>query len=397
MQVAGAIAAVASWRVASDWFALSDQRAVELAALGAAALAAVSAVVALRTTMDRSWLLVWGGAAVAVEAVCGWNAVAAIGLFRADVAASWPVTAGLVIVALALAAAAPAVRVEWLRDLAMGFGLASLMVGMLAAETSATGQVLVVSLLSAVAAAATLLVSRGAVVSAWRRSLIVLGTLSTLWAVGVSALGSDSLLLVPAVAAAAVQSAATGVALRSTLLQMASPVLACTAWLLFSLQALDGNPQWVTVPIGLTTLVVVALWRRDRELHQAPLASIEIIVVELVGVAFLVGAALVQTLTEALSYAVLAMGIGLGIVGWGVVTKVRRRVAAGIVAVLTSLVLLIGVPLVDLLPSWEGAGLWVLIGGVGLAAVLIASMIERGRAALHQGMRRVAEVTSGWE
>lgn len=136
--------------------------------------------------------------------------------------------------------------------------------------------------------------------------------------------------------------------------------------------ALDGNPQWVTVPIGLAILVVVALWRRDREQHGGPVASTEFIVVELVGIGFLVGSALVQTLTEALAYAVLAGAIGLGVLAWGVVTKVRRRVAAGAAVVLTSVALLIGVPLVNLLPSWEGAGLWVPIGGVGLLAVLVA-------------------------
>ena len=33
-------------------------------------------------------------------------------------------------------------------------------------------------------------------------------------------------------------------------------------------------------------------------------------------------------------------------------------------------------PRLNLLPSWEGAGLWILIGGVGLLTVLVAGMLE---------------------
>lgn len=81
----------------------------------------------------------------------------------------------------------------------------------------------------------------------------------------------------------------------------------------------------------------------------------------------------------------------------GPITKVRCRVAAGAAAVAISLGLLIGLPLVNLLPSWEGAGLWVLIGGVGLLAVLAASLLERGKAAVRKGMARLSEATAGWE
>src|SRR5665647_20304 len=65
---------------------------------------------------------------------------------------------------------------------------------------------------------------------------------------------------------AAVQVATAGVALRSLGLQMASPALACSAWLIFASSS-DRPPQWYTLGIGLALLAVVAVWRRDPSTH----------------------------------------------------------------------------------------------------------------------------------
>jgi hypothetical protein len=398
LQIAGAGAALAAWRVGSDWLLLSDQRAVEIAAVGASVLSVAAVVAAWRRVVDRSWVLVWGGMAIAVEAISAFDALVGTGLLRNEVAASWPVAAGLLVVAMAQAAGAAPVGVVWLRDLSTVFALASLMVGMRAATTSTTAQVAILSGVSVVSAVVTLAVSRRTIPHPWRSALLVLGAGSTLWAIAAASFASsDAGLLAAALAVAAIQAAAAGVALHRVLLQMAAPVLAVASWLVFSLEALDGNPQWITVPIGLAVLVVVALWRRDRRERGASVASSEIVVVELIGIVFLVGSALVQTFTDSLAYAALAAAIGLGVVAWGALTKVRRRVAAGAAVVAVSVTLLIGVPLVNLLPSWEGAGLWILIGGVGLLAVLVASMLERGKAAVRKTMTRLADATVGWE
>ncbi|GAA2154437.1 hypothetical protein GCM10009826_14580 [Humibacillus xanthopallidus] len=396
LQIGGALAALGAWRVGSDWLMLTDQRAVDIAAVGAGVLAAAAGVAAWRPLLPRSWVLVWGGMAVAVEAVCAWDVVAVAGLLRDDVAPSWPVAAGLIIVALALAGVAPVVGIGWLRDVSVPFGLASVWVGLRVTGASTPAVVLILLTLSVVSAGAIVAASRRVSMGPWRRPLILLGTLTTLSAILVAGL-SDTGLLVPALAVAAIQAAACGVALHRVLLQMAAPVLALSAWIVFSLDALDGNPQWMTVPTGLAILAVVALWRRDRQERGGDVAATEIVVLELVGVGFLVGSAWVQTFTETLAYAALAATIGLAVVGWGVVTRVRRRVAAGAVIIAVSVVLLIGVPLVGLLPSWQGAGLWVLIGGLGLIAVLIASMLERGKAVARKTMTRLAEATAGWE
>jgi hypothetical protein len=226
----------------------------------------------------------------------------------------------------------------------------------------------------------------------------VLGGVGTAWCLALAASGpTDTLLLVPALGAAAVQSGVAGIVLDRALLRMAAPVLACGAWLAFALEALDGNPQWVTVPVGLAVLAVVGLWRRDRRRAGSTVNPPEVVGLEGVGVAFLVGSALVQSVTEALWYALVVSAVGLAVAGWGVLTRVRRRLVTGVALGILGVVVLVAVPLVHLLPAWEGAALWVLVGGVGLALVLVATMLERGRAAVRAGNRRLHALTQGWE
>jgi hypothetical protein len=65
--------------------------------------------------------------------------------------------------------------------------------------------------------------------------------------------------------------------------------------------------------------------------------------------------------------------------------------------VVVALLMVIGVPMVRLLPEWQGAGLWVLLLGLGIAALLVAALIERGRAAARTAVRRFREITADWE
>ena len=118
---------------------------------------------------------------------------------------------------------------------------------------------------------------------------------------------------------------------------------------------------------------------------------------ELVGIGFVVGAAFVQSVTDSLGYAAVAAGLGLAVVAWGTVTKVRRRVASGVVVVGVAVTELIAVPLVRLLPAWGGAGLWLLIAGVGLVALAAATLLEEGRAAVRKAASNFGDMTKGWE
>jgi hypothetical protein len=57
----------------------------------------------------------------------------------------------------------------------------------------------------------------------------------------------------------------------------------------------------------------------------------------------------------------------------------------------------LAIPLVQLLPSWGGAGLWILIAGIGILAVLVATFLEQGRTAIQAGLGRFSDETKEWE
>jgi hypothetical protein len=133
-----------------------------------------------------------------------------------------------------------------------------------------------------------------------------------------------------------------------------------------------------------------------RTTGQDP-ARLEVVSLELVGIATLVGSSFVQAFTAALAYAALAAVLGLLVAGWGVLTKVRRRVTTGVAIAFAGLLVLVGVPLAQLLPAWSGVTLWVTIAIVGLLAIVGATLLEKGRTALRTGLDSFAAVTEGWE
>ena len=188
LQVGGSVSAVCAWRVASNAWSLSDQRAVEIAALGAALVAVAAVAVAISTRLERSWLLVWGGTAALVEAVCGLDVVAPEGLWREVTHPSWPVAAGLGVVAAALLVAPRRLGVGWLPDLAVGYGLGALLVGMQAADVGVRARVVVLSLVAVAGAVGTLVLPRETVRRRWGRPVVEVGVATALWAVALALL-----------------------------------------------------------------------------------------------------------------------------------------------------------------------------------------------------------------
>jgi hypothetical protein len=356
-----------------------------------------AALLARTNLIERSWLLVWGGMAMIIATlVAGYTEpIAGVGL--ADATPSWPVATGLLLVAAALVTSAGPLAQAWMRGLGMAFVTVSVVEALQAGHAGTGVQTAVLAVLSAISAVLSLSLFVRRRAQTWQRPPLALGVAFAAGAIMVAVGSHDSMLLVPGLAASALQAAAVGIVLRNTRVQMLSPVLACAAWLVFSSGAMGDNAQWVTVPLGLAILSVVELWRQDRKRRGASVAATEIVVLELAGVAFLVGASFVQTVTVAVAYATLAATLGLAVIGWGVLTRVRRRLAAGALIVLASLVMLIAVPLVGLMPAWQGATLWVLIAAVGLVALLVASFLEQGKAAAQKGMSRFSEATAGWE
>jgi hypothetical protein len=394
LQVGGAVAAGAAWASAMDTWAWSAQQACDVTAIAAGAVTVAGAAIAWNRRVDRSWVLAWSSvAAVMVGAAA---LAAQLGASTADTAPSSAIVIGLALVAVACFAAATPLRIDGLRDLGVVWAFASLAGGFQVGSQTESAQVAILSGISVLCALLLLLAARTA--RTWVRTLVEVGSLTSVASVTVALWPSaNPALLVPALAVAALQAAAIGSVQRVVWVQMSAPVLACASWLAFAAESLTGNAQWITVPIGLATLVIVGLWRRDRAARSLPTASTEIVVVESVGMAFLVAASFVQAVTISIAYAVLAMALGLGIAGWGLATRVRRRLLAGVLVTLAGAVFVVVVPLVRLLPSWGGAGLWILIAGMGILAVLVATFLEQGRTAIRAGLGRFSEETKDWE
>ena len=175
-----------------------------------------------------------------------------------------------------------------------------------------------------------------------------------------------------------------------------SPVPACGAWLLYAADVLAGEANWLTVPIGLTLLVMVGLVRWIRRGRGGDPAGYDVIALEFVGMSFLVASALALTLAGHLWNGVLAIGIGVLIASWGVVTRVRWRAGFGAASVVLATVLLIGVPLSKSV-TWKGPMLWLTLSVIGIAAIAVASALERGRERVGQIVQRVDQMTAGWE
>ena len=385
----------AAWLVYAS--TLPGQVAIDVTAVGAGILAVAAAGLVWVRPAARWWVLLWGGAAVALVAGCA--TLTERGYLSGDaLAPTVPVVVGLALVAAALLVGAAPLAIDWLRDLGVVAALGAAVLSFQSSDAAVGVQVASLTLLSVGCAMATFALTNHPAGRVWRRAVIDLGVGAVAVTTAVAALQlPDVVLLVLCLSAAAVQTATIGVVFRVVVVQCMSPLLACGAWLLYASAVLNGNPQWSTVPIGLALLVIVGLWRHDRVVHGGDIAAPEIVGLEFVGLGFLVGSSFAQAVTENVAYALLAVTIGLVIAEWGMTTQVRRRLISGIVIVLAALVVLVAVPLVRLLPSWGNAGLWVIVAGLGLVAVVAATTLERSRAVLHEDLLRFEKATADWE
>ena len=393
LQIGSAAAASLSWQQASVWWELAAQRTADLTVVGAALLALVAAVALSTRPLLRSWSLIWGGVASLVAVGTGLTT-----LISPSLSVSVLVVGGSGLLTVAWAIAAQAVDAAWLRVGALGMLVLTEIQWLSLAEASAAAQVTVLTVTAAVSTLVSLAPAVALWAAAWQRPALSLGAVTTLGAVAV-AVGQlpARALLVPTLLVAAGVSAGAGLVLSSVWLRVLAPMLACAAWVVFAAEAMGDNPQLYTLPMGLALLVAVALLRQDARARGADPAARGIVTLELVGIAFVVGASFVQAVTDSLAYVAVALLLGAAVGAWGLLTKVRRRVVAGGVVVIAAVVVLLAVPLVNLLPGWQGTALWIFVAGVGLVALLAATVVEKGRLVARKALERYVALGDKWE
>jgi hypothetical protein len=225
--------------------------------------------------------------------------------------------------------------------------------------------------------------------------LFAVATQVLAWTVAVAVL-PDAGLVVVVVLAASAELIALGVIGARPELLVASPAAACAAWLIAVGDTVAGRPNWVTVPIGLTVLVMVGLVRWIRRGRGTEVTGYDVIGLELVGMTVVVGSPIAQILAGDLWNAVPAFVLGVLLAGWGAVTRVVWRAAFGAATVVLTAVLVIGVPLSTVV-TWRGPALWIALSLLGVVAIVAASTLERSRDAVEQVGRRLDVMTEGWE
>ena len=370
------------------------QVVVDRTVLAASVLALGCAVAGTVRPVLRERLLVTGGLASLVAVGVGGLALAgALGQ------PSWAVVAALGVLAVAWAVAGQATDSMGIRAGAAALVAGSEVAGFITGDVTPNTAMVVLTVTSATA---VLLALAGPLIDqlhAWQRPALALAAGTAAGGIAVALLElPDRTLLVPALIVGSAVSAGSGVVLRSAWASTMAPVLGCTAWVVYASDALGANPQWYTVPLGLTLLVVVGLARQDARRRGADPATRGLVALEMLGIAFLVGAAFVQSVTESLGYVAVAFIMGSGVVVWGALTRVRRRVAAGVIIVLATAVVLVLIPLVSLLPTWQSTGLWLFLLVAGAAALLAATALEKGRALAHGAIDKYARFGSDdWE
>lgn len=395
-QVATMALAAASWSQIAVWAEWTGSRTATLTGILAAAVAVATGAASRWARLSPDWTANLAGLSVAG------------GVAVATLSSAWPdgvdprtgALLALVTGALSIAGglAARPLRIDELREASVLLGAgAGLLLGY--ARALEPGPLTGWWATTAIASTLAMLgLRRARPSSAWIRPLLFLGVAGSVVTVvaAASALPRRDLLIV-ALSVAGVQSAALGVALRRNEPLYLSPLLLCGAWLLFASEALTGEVQWFTVPIGVAVLTVVGFGRMARRRTGTQVITPELLALEYLGMAFVVGDGLVESVVTSPWRGLFALTFGAGLAVWGAVTKVRRRVLFGAGVAALAVALMVGGPIVRLVPSVIGPALWVVLAVAGVVLIAIATGLERGRAKVAAAIRRLDTLTEGWE
>ncbi len=343
------------------------------------------------------------------ESVAAWIGLSVLGMLFAVLAASLSpqvatrpallgLAAGLLMQAAASGASAKPYGLRPLRELAALFAAGSGGAVVIALRLSPGGSVDACVLGGLVGLAAGLIVWAAQPDSVWLRPIALFTGLATVAGAWLAlTLLPDRGPLEVALTILGTECAATGLTLRRVEpLYLASPLL-CGAWLLFAGQSLGGSPEWLTVPIGVTALVTVELARWDGRARGSAGTAPELVAIEYPGMLFVVGAALVQTISGSDAFGLLAVALAAGLAVWGTESRVRRRVQFAAGAVGMALVLMLVVPVVRVIPEVHGMTLWGLVAGIGVLLLVAAATLEQTRNGVQTAVRRLGELTVGWE
>jgi hypothetical protein len=382
--------------LAAGW---SVDQGVAFTALAAGVIGTATGVHARSSPVPREWTFS-GGSLATVGLAGAIIAGATVGNQRDPYALG--VAAGLALYAVGAGLAARPLGWPWLRDTAAVLAVASGATS-LYDRLPSVGQSVAIAVGAGLAAlVASLGLWRSRPGSPWLRPLALYALLAGAGALALALVawpGRGPLIITLLVIGA--EAAAVGLTLRRPTPLYVAPVLACAAWLLFATDALQGNPNWLTVPIGLALLIIVELARWDRRLGTTlpsdTVLTNGLLILEYAGMAFLVGSALVQTVFDNVWYGLLGVSLGVALVGWAAFTRVRRRTEVGAGVVLLSLFLMLTVPVVRLIPQLHDVALWGTVAAVGLLLLVVATTIEQSRARVLAGIRRLDQLMAGWE
>ena len=395
-QVATMALAAACWSQIVVWAGWPGSRTATLTAALAAAVAVTTGAASRWARLSPDWTANLAGLSFAG------------GLAVATLSSAWPdridphTAALLAFVTASLAVggglAARPLRIDELREVSVLLGAgAGLLLGY--ARALEPGQLTGWWATTAIGSTLAMLgLMRARPSSGWVRPLLLLGVAASVVTVvaAASALPRRDL-LIAALSVAGVQSAALGVALRRAEPLYLSPLLLCGAWLLFASEALTGEAQWFTVPIGVAILTVVGFGRMARRRTGTQVITPELLALEYLGMAFVVGDGLVESVVTSPWRGLFALTFGTGLAVWGAVTKVRRRVLFGAGVAVLAVALMVGGPIARLVPRVTGPAIWVVLAVAGVVLIVIATGLERGRAKVAAAIRRLDTLTEGWE
>lgn len=376
------------------WVELSKDQAAVTAALAGGAVVASTGVAVRWAGMSLEWVASWASTAMLALALAAGACFAGVVGHEAP---GFAVAGGFGMAALGIALIAEPLRQPWLRETSAALAAASGAALLFALQPGST-ELVFVTMGTGLAATAVMAVAQTFWSSSrWIRPLAIFGSAATAGALSVAGYELPRRdLLAAALLAAGAQSAVGGFVFRHLGPLLISPVLLCASWFTFATESLSGNPQWYTVPVGLTLIAIDELERDHyRRVGQRPTPPV--IALEYIAMAFVVGSALAQEIATSLAYGLLALGLGLILAIWGLATHVRRRLFFGGGTATLAVLLMIAVPTAASAPGWSGPSLWVAVSILGLVAMAIAAGIEQGHARLHHFLVHMGQSLHDWE